>query len=140
MTITMERAVAMFHYAKEISYQEVKLNQLSLIYARLYNYAKEWENLDAEIRKDVEEARKPIVEKFMKLSEDEKKEKEPEFNQKIMEAINNLTSVKAQPEFLKKEIEVDLPTFTEDEWCTLSHAKVFKNIAEAGIFYDLVAK
>ena len=140
MTITMEKAVNLFHAVKGISYNEVKLDQISLIWLRLYPYAKEWEDASEAARKDVEEARKPIVEEFQALSDAEKKEKEAEFNEKIMAAINGLPSVKAQPELLKKEIEVDLPTLSEAEFLKIAKSSAFKSIGEAGIFYDLVAK
>ena len=141
MKMTMEKAVNMFHTVKAVNYNEVKLDQISLIWLRLYPFAKEWEDVSAAVKKDIEEARKPFDEEFGKLSEEERNgAKGNELNAKWREKLDSIPSVKAQPELLKKEIEVELPTITEDEFLKIAKSSAFKSIGEAGIFFDLVAK
>lgn len=140
MKMTMEKAVSMFHAVKSLSYKEVHLDQISLIWLRLYPFAKEWDDVDAAVRKDIEEARKPFTAEIGALKEEEKEAKMPDIDRRFRDAVNALPSVKAQPELLKKEIEVDLPTLTEDEFLKIAKSSSFKTIGEAGIFFDLVAK
>ena len=136
----MEKAVNMFHTIKAVNYNEVKLDQISLIWLRLYPFAKEWEDANKEKEKDIEAVRKPLLEEYNKLSEEEKKAKGPELDRKFNEAVNGLPSAKALPELLKKEIDVDLPTLTEDEFLKIAKSSAFKSLGAAGIFFDLVAR
>ena len=141
MKMTMTKALDMFHAVKAINYNEVKLDQISLIWLRLYPYAKEWDDVSAAVNKDITDARKPFDEEFGKLSEEERNgAKGDELNAKWREKLDSIPSVKAQPELLKKEIEVDLPTLTEDEFLKIAKSSAFKSIGEAGIFFDLVAR
>lgn len=140
MKITIEKAIGMFTAVKTVSYKEVKVDKVSLIWLRLYPVVKEWENLQEQIRKDVEEAKKPFTDEFNALTEEEKKVKGADIDKKFREAINDLTSVKAQQTLLKEEREVDLPTLTEEEFLAISKSSAFESIGDAGILFDLVEK
>lgn len=140
MKMTMEKAVNMFHAVKAINYNEVKLDQISLIWLRLYPFAKEWDDVSLAVNKDIEEARKPFAKEIEALKEEEKAAKMPDIERRFREAVNALPSVKAQPELLKKEVEVELPTLTEAEFQKIAKSSAFKSIGEAGIFFDLLAK
>lgn len=140
MKITVEQGVAMFNTIKNVSHNEAKIDKTSLIWLRLYPIAKEWDDCQKAVQKDVEEVRKPIIDEYLKLSEEERKTKESEFNTKIQAAVSGLPSIKAQPEFLKQIREVDLPTLTEDELVAISKCSCFKTIGEAAPLFDLLEK
>lgn len=140
MKITVEQGVAMFNTIKNVNHNEAKIDKTSLIWLRLYPIAKEWDDCQKAVQKDVEEARKPIIDEYQKLSEEERKAKEAEYNKKLQVAIGGLPSIKAQPEFLKQVREVDLPTLSEDELVAISKCSCFKTIGEAAPLFDLLEK
>lgn len=140
MKITVEQGVAMFNTIKNVNHNEAKIDKTSLIWLRLYPIAKEWDDCQKAVQKDVEEARKPIIDEYQKLSEEERKAKEAEYNKKLQNAIGGLPSIKAQTEFLKQIREVDLPTLTEDELVAISKCSCFKTIGEAAPLFDLLEK
>lgn len=140
MKLTIDKAVGMFNAIKQVSYKEVKLDKISLIWLRLYPLAKEWDDLQAQIRKDIDEARKPFSEEFKGLKEEERNTKGPDIERRFNEAVAALPSVKSQQAFLQEEREADIPTLTEDEFLAISRSSSFKSIGEAGILFELVAK
>lgn len=140
MKITVEQGVAMYNTIKNVNHNEAKIDKTSLIWLRLYPIAKEWDDCQKAVQKDVEEVRKPILDEYLKLSEEERKVKEGEYNQRIQIAVSGLPSIKAQPEFLKQTREVDLPTLTEDELVAISKCSCFKTIGETAPLFDLLEK
>lgn len=117
MKIKLGEAITLFTIAKKVNLNKAKeaIDKVTLWILRLYPIVKEWDTLQADIQKEIEEIRKPFVEEMQKMSEEDRKSKEQEINKNFQEKINELPLVKAQDVKIKEEKEVDLPLFDKDE-------------------------
>ncbi len=140
MKITIDQALGMFEAVKKVSYKEVKLDKISLIWLRLYPVMKEWDDAQIARNKDIEEARKPFTAEIEALKEEERAAKMPELDRKFREAVDALPSVQALPKLLKEEREVELPNLTEEECLAISKCSTFNTIGEVAPLACLIAK
>lgn len=140
MKITIGKANALFATIRKINVKEFKSDKTSLLFLRLYPLHKELADLDAEIQKDIEEIKKPLVEELNALKPEEREAKQPDIDRRFGEAVDALPSVKSRPDLFNKEVEVELPLLTADEYSKLAQNTGFSTIGETEILLDLVEK
>lgn len=136
MKITLEQAIVLFNIVSKVnlSKADAAVGKVVSWTRKLYPFNKQWNDLQADIQKEIDEARKPFAEELQNLSEEDRKKKEMEIQYRFQQKVNEIPLVKTQPEKLKEIVEVDLPLLTDDEYESI--AKSFEKMADSTPLLD----
>ena len=139
MKIKFNKAIQLFRISGNISIDNGDLKKkLKKIWIELLPLAEKWDYALEKKDQDAKPIKEKYSSKFQALSDKMKKEKEAEYNAKIDEEISNLVSSKAVVDLDESEVDVNLPSFTMDEFEFL--ADILNPTVISRPFYILVEK
>ena len=140
---TLEKALDIFKISTKavVKGNKALSDKITLLWYRLYKYDEEFKTAVRKRDEDAKEINKSFSEEInaiQALEEKEKNEKMNDLNRRFNEKVSELASEKALPLILKKEIEVELPTFTLADLDKIREIEGFEALESVSPLHPLV--